>query len=208
MAAGSRGASLPDPVLASAALAIRPPAETSVRRVLPGALRAPRGWAGCRPPPTARPDSPAGAATGQGRKRSVAPWPLTAGALLEAGGGGFLPSESRCPSQPSPGLASRSPLHTGTRAHTRRNTGPSHKRPAHRTGLQRPGPGGTAGTGPWGWEEGSTGLPQGPGEGRPRPQRACRSTPSRERAEGGPELDPGASGREREKPVPTETRGW
>lgn len=123
-------------------------------------------------------------------------------------------SESAFPWARLPPLA-----HTHTCTHTRAETQAHlHKRPAHRTGPQRPGPGG----GPQALALGvqrkdpQASPRRAPGREGPRPQRALPvHLQSRERAEGrGRSWDPGASGRESEKPVPAETRagrtdrGW
>lgn len=146
----------------------------------PGALRAPRGWAGCRPPPTARPDSPAGAATGQGRKRSVAPT-LTAGALSGSRGGGVgLPSPLRAdvrvslPPGSPPAPCTQAHVHT----HARRNTGPLAQAPRASHWLSEAGSGGDRRHWPLGCGGRIHRPPRaGPREGRGRGRRElCRST--------------------------------
>lgn len=81
-------------------------------------LRAPRGC-GRVSAPTHRPPGLASRGDhGPGPEKECRPHTHRRRSFWKQGGGASFPSESRCPSQPSPGLASR-PLHTRTRAHTR-----------------------------------------------------------------------------------------
>lgn len=191
----------------------REPRPNSVRRVVPGLAP---GSSGCGrvSAPTHRPPGLASRGDhGPGPEKECRPHTHRRRSFWKQGGGASFPSESRCPSQPSPGLASR-PLHTRTRAHTRAQKHRPTCTSAPRIALALRGQvrgGGTAGTGPWGAEEGSTGLPaQGPGKGGAAAAESSAGPPPIPRAGGrqGPELGPRSLGQGKRKAGARGDEGW